>query len=234
VEIIIATDGSVMFGVGYHSWLVATTDEDILMAGGGPDDGAQDQMASYLSELGGITAGNGVLGTLARSVMIRIQGVILICDNSEAVPANKRDLTPSVFHRTERDFDLIATIKFLEKEWYRDIIINYSWVRGHADSLDRPLTRNERLNIEADAIADQIRMEDLVPRGARPQCNHWELERVSLFVEGVKCTGNIKQKLRSHLHDGDMRDYRRLKEEWMPFTLESVTWDAYGTAFEQF
>jgi hypothetical protein len=168
VEIIIVTDGSVMFGVGYLSWLVATTDEDILMAGGGPDDGAQDQMVSYLSELGGITAGNGVLGTLARSGMIRIQGVILFCDNSAAVLANKRDLTPIVFHNTERDFDLIATIKFLEKEWYRDIIISYSWVRGHANNLDRPLTRNERLNIEADAIADQIRMEARGPRGARP------------------------------------------------------------------
>jgi hypothetical protein len=67
VDIIIATDGSVLFGVGYHSWLIATTDEDMLMAGCGPDDGAQDQMASYRSELGGIVAGLGVLGTLSRS-----------------------------------------------------------------------------------------------------------------------------------------------------------------------
>jgi hypothetical protein len=47
VDIIIATDGSVLFGVGYHSWLIATTDEEILMTGGGLDYGAQDQMASY-------------------------------------------------------------------------------------------------------------------------------------------------------------------------------------------
>jgi hypothetical protein len=67
VDIIIAMDGSVLFGVGYHSWLIATTDEDILMAGGGPDDGAQDQMASYRSELGRIAAGLGVLGKFARS-----------------------------------------------------------------------------------------------------------------------------------------------------------------------
>jgi hypothetical protein len=72
VEISIVTDGSVLFGVGYHSWLIATTDEDILMAGGRLDDGAQDQMSSYRSELGGVAAGFGVLGTLARSGMIRI------------------------------------------------------------------------------------------------------------------------------------------------------------------
>jgi hypothetical protein len=37
VDLIIATDGSVLFGVGYHSWILATETEDILLAGGGPD-----------------------------------------------------------------------------------------------------------------------------------------------------------------------------------------------------
>jgi hypothetical protein len=160
--------------------------------------------------------------------MIIIQGVTLICDNSAAVLASKHDL----MHRTESNFDLVATITYLEKEWCRDIIIIYSWVKGRADQLDRPLTRNERLNIEADSIADHIQMEARGPRGARPQCNHWELERVSLSIEEVKCTGHMKQQLRSQLLLGDMRDYLMLKKEWTPFTLESVAWDAYGTTFQ--
>jgi hypothetical protein len=49
VNIIIATDGS----VSYHSWVVATEDEDILLQGGGPDDGDLFLMQSYRSELGG-------------------------------------------------------------------------------------------------------------------------------------------------------------------------------------
>jgi hypothetical protein len=36
-DVIIITDGSVIFRVGYHIWLVQTTYEEILMAGGGPD-----------------------------------------------------------------------------------------------------------------------------------------------------------------------------------------------------
>jgi hypothetical protein len=80
--------------------------------------------------------------------------VTLIRDNLADVLASKRYLTPSVFHCTKSDFDLIATIKYLEKEWCSDIIIRYSWVKGHADQLSQPLTRNERLNVEADAIAD--------------------------------------------------------------------------------
>jgi hypothetical protein len=37
---IVATDGSVLFGVGCHSWLISTTDEHKLLQGGGPADGA--------------------------------------------------------------------------------------------------------------------------------------------------------------------------------------------------
>jgi hypothetical protein len=34
-DIIVATDGSVVFGVGYHSWIVATDKEHVLLMGGG-------------------------------------------------------------------------------------------------------------------------------------------------------------------------------------------------------
>jgi hypothetical protein len=47
VNIIIATDGSVTLGVGYHSWIVATEDEDILLQGGEPYDGNLFLMQSY-------------------------------------------------------------------------------------------------------------------------------------------------------------------------------------------
>jgi hypothetical protein len=47
VNISIATDGSVTLGVGYHSWIVATEDEDIMLQGGGPDDGDLFLMQSY-------------------------------------------------------------------------------------------------------------------------------------------------------------------------------------------
>jgi hypothetical protein len=42
-----------LWQVGYHSWVVTTEDEDILLQGGGPDDGNIFPMQSYRSELGG-------------------------------------------------------------------------------------------------------------------------------------------------------------------------------------
>jgi hypothetical protein len=64
VDLIISTDGSLLFGVEYHGWVLSTKEETILLRGGGPDDGIQSLMTSYRSELGGLVAGLAVLGTL--------------------------------------------------------------------------------------------------------------------------------------------------------------------------
>jgi hypothetical protein len=37
-DIIVTMDGSVVFGVGYHSWVVAIDKEHIFLMGVGPDD----------------------------------------------------------------------------------------------------------------------------------------------------------------------------------------------------
>jgi hypothetical protein len=52
-DIIVAMDGSVLLDVGYHSWLVSIKDEEIIVSGGGPDDGAPNKMTSYWNLGGG-------------------------------------------------------------------------------------------------------------------------------------------------------------------------------------
>jgi hypothetical protein len=87
VDLIIATDGSVIFGVGYHSCVLAKKEETILLRGGGPADGIQSLMTSYRSELGGMAAGLAVLGTLFCSGTMSIRSIRFICDNESAVTA---------------------------------------------------------------------------------------------------------------------------------------------------
>jgi hypothetical protein len=48
-DIIVATDGSVVFGVRYHSWVVAMENEKLLLKGGSPYDGDKLLMTSYRS-----------------------------------------------------------------------------------------------------------------------------------------------------------------------------------------
>jgi hypothetical protein len=61
-DLIVATDGSILFRLGYHSWLVLTKYEHTLSHGGGPDDGAPLYMSSYRRRAGN-KRGTGVVRT---------------------------------------------------------------------------------------------------------------------------------------------------------------------------
>jgi hypothetical protein len=125
VNIIIATDVSVTLGVGYHSWIVATKDEDILLQGGGPDDEDLFLMQSYRSELGSVAAGLTVIGTLSRSGLINIASTTFLFDNASAILSSNRPLTDIIFHQIEGDHYLVSTIKDLQENWCCGMDITY-------------------------------------------------------------------------------------------------------------
>jgi hypothetical protein len=112
----VATDGSVVFGVGYHSWVITTKDEKVILSGGGTDDGGPLLMTSYRSELGGPALALAVLGMLERSGRLNIRSVKCVSSNQSAVRACNRKSTESIFHRTESDYNLLATITNLQEE----------------------------------------------------------------------------------------------------------------------
>jgi hypothetical protein len=99
-DLLVATDGSIVFGVGYHSWVITTTDEKVILSGGGPDDEEPLLMTSYRSELGGLASALAVLGMLERSGRLNIRSVESVSDNQSAVRACKRKSKESIFHRT--------------------------------------------------------------------------------------------------------------------------------------
>jgi hypothetical protein len=99
---IVASDGSVLFGVGYHGWIIATRDEQILPSGGGPDDGPAYLMSSYRLDLGGIVAGLAAFGTLFRSGRINIRSVHFLCYNESTV-LSKKDPSRTVYSSTRRE-----------------------------------------------------------------------------------------------------------------------------------
>jgi hypothetical protein len=114
VDLIIATNGSVLYGVGYHGWVLATKEEEILLrGGGGADDGIRSLMTSYQSELGGLVAVFAVLGTLFRAGTLNIWSIRFICDSESAATAARRPTSKSIFHNTKCDWDLIVTIQDL-------------------------------------------------------------------------------------------------------------------------
>jgi hypothetical protein len=149
-------------------------------------------MISYRSELGGLVAGLAVLGTLFRSGTLNIWSIRFICDNESAVTAARRPKSESIFHNTRCDWDLIVTIQDLIVRWCKGISFSFHCVKGYADQIDHPLTRDDRLNIEADIQADAIRAQARGTIAARPTCPHWDIEEASLFIRGSKVTSGMK------------------------------------------
>jgi hypothetical protein len=184
-DLIIATDGSVLFGLVYHSWLIATKTEQVLQRGGGPDDGSPLFTTSYQSELGGICAGLTAIGVLARYGRINLRSVRMVCNNEVAVKRCNQNRTASIYHNTESNWDLLKTYHTLCDEWCREIPIKVQWLKGHADREGRELTREERINIEADLLADETRANTRGLYGARPNFPHWPVERATFFIEGM-------------------------------------------------
>jgi hypothetical protein len=224
VDLIIATNVSVICGVGYHGWVLATKEEKILLRGGGPDDGIQSLMTSYRSELGGLVAGLTFLGTLFRPGAMNIRSIRFICDNELAATAARRPKFESIFHNTRCDWDLIATIQDLIVRWCKGIALSFHWVKGHADRIDCPLTRYERLNIEDYMQADVIRAQARGPIAARPNSPNWDIEAASLFIQGSKVTSEMKNQLTSQMHDDNMRSFLMQKESWSSQTFDAIDW----------
>jgi hypothetical protein len=223
-DIIVATDVSVVFGVGYHSWVVATDKDQLLLTCGGPGDGDQLLMMSSRSEVGGIASVLAVIDALVRSGKTKVKAVKLVCDNESSIKACKRKHTQSVFHRTECHHDLISTIHYLQEHWCQDTDVNYEWVKGHADDLNRDPTKLERMNIVADELCDVIRETVSGTFGARPNCGIWPSKMCTLFIRGVKVTINWKERLTQQFLDGDIQEYLIQKEQWLTYSFNNICW----------
>jgi hypothetical protein len=190
-------------------------------------------MTSYRSEPGGLVVGLAVLGTLFRSGTLNIHSIRFICDNESAVTAGRRPTSESIFHNTKCDWDLIVTIQDLIARWCKGIAFSFHWVKGHADLIDLPLTRDERLTIEAYIQADSIHAQACGKIAARTNCPHWDIEEASLFIRGSKVTSDIKNQLTSQMHDGQLRSFLMQKESLSPQTFDAIDWNASERALRR-
>jgi hypothetical protein len=190
-------------------------------------------MTSYRSELGQLFAGLAVLGTLFRAGTLNIRSIGFICNNESAVTVGRRPKSKSIFHNTKCDWDLIVTIQDLIARWCKGVAFSFHWVKVHADRIDRPLKRDEILNIEADLQADAIRAQACGTIAVRPNCPHWDIEEASLFIRGSKVTSDMKNQLASQMHDGNLRSFLMQKESWSPQTFNTIDWDASERALRR-
>jgi hypothetical protein len=113
------------------------------------------------------------------------------------------------------------------------IALSFHWVKGHADLTDRPLTRDEILNIGAYIQADTIRAHARGTIAARTNCPHWDIEEASLFIRGSKVTSDMKNQLTSQMHDDNLRSLLIQKESCPPQIFDAIGWNASERALRR-
>jgi hypothetical protein len=111
--------------------------------------------------------------------------------------------------------------------------IQFLWVKGHADLLNQPLSRDERLNMVIDQHADKTRSDDRGPTAAQPACYHWDVEITYHSLRGGKLTSQYKEKIKTQLHDKSITAFIKEKESWTQQTFDTVNWSACGIAFKR-
>jgi hypothetical protein len=124
-------------------------------------------------------------------------------------------------------------MKFLQGNWCKEYEITYEWVNGYADRGNEEPNKEERLNIEADALCDIIRNEATGPLAARGNCALRESKVCALFIMGKKITSKMKGQLQSQIHDKYMRKYLTQREIWTDRQFEDIDWTSYGIAFRR-
>jgi hypothetical protein len=107
----------------------------------------------------------------------------------------------------ESGYDLISTIKYTQYQWFHDLDVEYSWVKGHPDRGNEEPNHGEMLNIEADELCDAIRMEATGLVTARDNCALWESEASALFIRRTKVMGKVKEQLQKQVHDSTLRKF---------------------------
>jgi hypothetical protein len=98
-------------------------------------------------------------------------------------------------------WDLIAMVHDLLDNWCSDMNIKFLWSKGHADLLNRPLSRYERLNMVVEQQADKTRNYARGPIAARPVCANWDVEIASFSLRCRRLTSQYKDKLKTQLHE---------------------------------
>jgi hypothetical protein len=116
------------------------------------------------------------------------------------------------------------TIEDLIVLWCNRIVFSFHWVKGHTYLIDRPLTRDERINIKPDLQADIVRAQARGPFAATPNCAHWDIEEALLSIRGSKVTSDMKTQVTSQMHDNDLRTFLTMKDTCSPQTFDSIDW----------
>lgn len=184
-------DGSYddILGFGAGAFILSNSDMSQFIIGGGPTPGPMECQNSYHSELGTIL-GMGIMASIMEEITKSSPIIIVACDNDQVLI---RSFLPSCeqIKANQRSSDLLSTIHDIWK--ITSVQASPTFVKGHADTLGRELTKVEQLN----TIVDQKAKEFLRQRPSGPVHRLFNEKHGMSIVEmrGTQITGTIAKSI---------------------------------------
>ena len=227
----IASDGGLALSKGTHGWVIALGSK-ILFRCSGPLDGPVDTASSTRSELWGYASSLSFIECLAKFWGTRHKcRFIWHCDSKAALSRVRKHATRSSFRRKmPPDCDLISLILSFSTSIKRNI--RRCWVRGHQDSrMNEPLSLAAKLNITADALATEYRLNGRLKSSEK--LDHLDLQLCSICIKGVRLTSQFDESVRHHVNGYHLRRYIQEKHSWSDQVWNDVDFHVFHSHYRR-
>ena len=204
----------------------------ILFRGSGPVDGPVDTASSTRSELWAYASSLSFIDCLSKFWGIRHKcRFIWHCDSKAALSRVRKHATRSSFRRKmPPDCDLISLILSFSTSIKRNI--RRCWVRGHQDSrMNEPLSLAAKLNITADALATEYRLNGLLKSSEK--LDHLDLQLCSICIKGVRLTSQFDESVRHHVNGYHLRRYIQEKHSWSDQVWNDVDFHVFHSHYRR-
>ena len=219
-ELNIASDGSKTRTKSGGEWVIATTDDTIIVRGSNPDYGQNENIHSYRSEVYASLASQLFLKTYAEYFQIRIDSKITsYCDNKAYVEILQQFtsdpyLTKGLFKQTEQEAYRII-LRIQTKQF---TIIH---VKGHQDyektteELDTPA----KFKIEADIVA--------TTKATTPINTHLLSALFAIYIIARYIPYHFKREIRMQQFSKEARLFLIQKYNWKLDTFQYIHWQSH-------
>ena len=220
-RLIVATDGSHKGNTATAAVILKADDKNYLEVKLQVP-GESYQLQSHRAELSGHYAVMSVLEVMEQMLSQGNQpiegGLTVACDNIASLRVYDLDY---IFEPYQEDFDLTHTI---QKRVIRSPFqINAKWVKGHQDEGSNQLDEWARMNVQADALANEYRDELINGNSPTLAIPQFTMEAISIWHANKKLT-NLARNTYTRLKWQDGVDYW-IESKRIPFdSIEDIDW----------
>ena len=229
-NLLLVSDGGAKGTSGSFGWVLGTRDGVRLAHGKGMVTGRDPK--SYRAEFQGCRSGLTFLVLLLQHFQLEATGQLLVyLDNQGVVKKTAKlgefrmALAKTALHS---EWDMLATTNhLLDQLPVRPILIH---VKGHQDDnaevdLDS-LSLESQMNIEADALASEVLLQDEEPEVKVPVCPH---SRALLDLSGVTVNRHIRSTMMFHIRRDRYQTYVRDRFKWTVQQFQSTDSEFFCT-----